>query len=907
MSLTDAQIQFAADFLTLVVSAALLAVALLRPPSRARRPVATLLRVIAAAGLLTVGAMAFLHGSLLVTGHSVKALGAARLAGAAVLLPVLPAWWAGRRLGSTSVALALLAWVAAGVVELAASPARVTPGFYVDGLLTGGAVVLAVALITLSRDSIAIRVAASGATTLFVVVLVLSLALAAAISSSVQKSEVNRLTDRTQVELGQLYVAGSDAGRAVAFVGADLNEFFQPQPGRTDAIQAAVDGVPSDEAAADTAIASRIQNLLDVSFAQSPELGINGSIAYLDPTGHVIYPPASQVKKDRGLTPTVAQVLASEAAMKVSCAAGKGGHGVFVVSGQVWVAASYPECSSGTYDGTVVTALPLGTDYLTIRATTNSSMPITVALVYGSRVTASRGMPLPPEAATFARRSEGAAGHAFTSVLNDNFVSSAALQVPSGQPRISLVLSAPATAVLTSRTNLYRTLFLVALGGTVLALGLAIFTGDRITFRLRRLTTTASRIQAGNTGVRAGISGSDEVAVLGSAFDAMIDSVAAQESALRAAADDETRLRNRIQAVVAGMTDALVAVDAEGRITDFNRAATELTGVSVDNALGRPVERIVRIVSDDGRQLDHRELDPSRTPWAALGDLRQRDGTRVPVAASAGALKGPAEELVGSVLVIRDLRREHEVEQMKTEFLSRIGHELRTPLAGIMGYAEILMRKEVTPDRARLWHDEILRSARRLLRIVEMLEFFASSGAGRITYRHEPLDLGAIINGVTSSWAVRVPDGFEIRRRVARGIPTVEGDRRWITMAVDELIDNAVKFSPDGGRILVSARPGRPSPNGSARRRETVEISVQDRGMGLTRDQLDVIFTDFAQADGSDTRRFGGLGLGLAVARRVVEGHGGSISCESVGGRGATFTIRLPVGKRRVDEGNGAG
>ena len=905
MSLTDAQIQFAADFLTLVVSAALLAVALLRPPSRVRSRTATLLRVVAAAGLLTVGAMAFLHGSLLVTGHSVKTLGAARLAGGAVLLPVLPAWWAGRRLGSAAVTLALLAWVAAGVVELAASPARVTPGFYVDGLLTGGAVVLAVALITLSRDSIAIRVAASGATTLFVVVLVLSLALAAAISSSVQKSEVNRLTDRTHVELSLLYVAGSDVVRSVAFVGTDLNTFFQQS--HPNAIQAAVDGVPSDQSAAAAAIGDRINNLLDVYVALSPDLGIDGSIAYLDPSGHAIYPSATEVAKDRGLTPTIAQALAAEVAMRVSCVTGQGGGGVFVVSGQVWVAASYPECSTTTHYGTVITALPISSSYLTRRATSNSSMPLTVALVYDGKVDASHGTALPPEAVAFARRSDGAAGHAFTSVLNDNFVSSTVLQPSTGQPRISLVLSAPATAVLSSRTNLYRTLFLVALGGTVLALGLAIFTGDRITFRLRRLTTAASRIQAGNTGVRAGITGNDEVAVLGSAFDSMIDSVAAQESALRTAADDETRLRNRIQAVVAGMTDALVAVDHDGRITDFNRAAAELTGVSVENALGRAVERVVRIVSDDGRHLDHRELDPSRTPWAVLGDLRQRDGTRVPVAASAGALRGPAEELVGSVLVIRDLRREQEVEQMKTEFLSRIGHELRTPLAGIMGYAEILMRKEVTPDRARQWHDEILRSARRLLRIVEMLEFFASSGAGRITYRHEPLDLGAIINGVTSSWAARVPDGFDIRRRVARGIPTVEGDRRWITMAVDELIDNAVKFSPDGGRILVSARPGRPSSNGSTRRRETVEISVQDRGMGLTRDQLDVIFTDFAQADGSDTRRFGGLGLGLAVARRVVEGHGGSISCQSAGGRGATFTIRLPVGKRRAEGGNGAG
>jgi signal transduction histidine kinase len=254
--------------------------------------------------------------------------------------------------------------------------------------------------------------------------------------------------------------------------------------------------------------------------------------------------------------------------------------------------------------------------------------------------------------------------------------------------------------------------------------------------------------------------------------------------------------------------------------------------------------------------------------------------------------------------VVRDLRPEREVEQMKTEFLARVGHELRTPLTGIMGYADILLRRDIPADRARPWLDEILQAGRRLLRIVEMLEFFASSGAGRVLLQPEPLDTRALVNGVTASWSDRLPANVTMGRRVARDTPAVFADRRWLTMAIDEIIDNAVKFSPDGGRVVVAAAPaakptasdvGRGNGRAAAAGPGAVEISVSDHGVGMTAEEHARVFSEFVQADGSDTRRFGGLGLGLAVVRRVVEDHGGVVTCRSVVGRGTTFTIRLPA------------
>jgi signal transduction histidine kinase len=199
-------------------------------------------------------------------------------------------------------------------------------------------------------------------------------------------------------------------------------------------------------------------------------------------------------------------------------------------------------------------------------------------------------------------------------------------------------------------------------------------------------------------------------------------------------------------------------------------------------------------------------------------------------------------------------------------------------------------------------------SAKRLLRVVEMLEFFASSGAGRVLLRPEPLDVRQLIDGVVSPWADRLLSPSSITRRVARRVPEINGDRRWLALAIDELIDNAVKFSPGGAQVTVSVTvaAGRaPDPprfvgpgasvNQNGHPISVLEISVMDRGKGMTPDEQATAFGEFVQGDSSDTRQFGGLGLGLSLVQRVVEGHGGSVRCTSTSGKGSTFTIYLPL------------
>jgi signal transduction histidine kinase len=256
--------------------------------------------------------------------------------------------------------------------------------------------------------------------------------------------------------------------------------------------------------------------------------------------------------------------------------------------------------------------------------------------------------------------------------------------------------------------------------------------------------------------------------------------------------------------------------------------------------------------------------------------MARPDGEMVPVAVSAGALRGAGGDLAGAVWVLRDMRREREVERMKTEFLSNISHELRTPLVPIKGFAELLRSGRVPEAQAEEFLDRIIDSAAELERVVELLVSVAADEAARLTLRDEPVEIRPMLEAVVARWKVKLDDRHEISRRVARGLPPIQGDRRLLERSLDELVDNAVKYSPEGGKVSVTATM---SANGQG---PAVAISIRDEGVGIPPERLQDIFEDFRQADSSATREFGGLGLGLAFVRRIVRAYARRVAAGDV-------------------------
>lgn len=856
MSTTAAQYRFAAEYVTVVVAVAGLIVA----ASRSRAPGGRAERLALAAGFAAGGVAAFVLGATLAEPGPGEALGWVRVAGAVAVLAGSRRWAAGAR-SAWALRAGAAAAAAAGAVQLAAASPAVT-----DALLVGAAAAEGVALAAAGRRSVATQVAAAAAATLLAVVLVVSLALGSVITSSVEASDVAAVADRAQVVgtgLGDL--AGTVAADA-RFGAEDLVGYFHtvaPNP------LVELGGGPGPAPSA--AIAGRLQELS----ALDPGTGF----AYADPSGTVVAATGAASGAP------VAAILRAPVLAAQTCPPGGAGS-VVVAGGAAWEAGVYPEClTGGTLLGAVVALRPLDAGYLAPRR--SGEVPVSLALVAPSGVVAASGpgAPAAMAASLVARaRTDGPAAR----VEGGRILAARAVGDGTGRPVLVLLASTPAAALDATTGKLFKTLFLIALGGTVLALVLAAAIGERITAGIRSLTAAARRVRRGDTAARAAVRGSDEVAVLGDAFDAMVVAIEAQTEALQVAGAAEVRLRNRLETVVAGMGDALVAIDASGRITDFNRAAEELSGVAAGDATGRPVATVLEVRAPDGRRL----------PTAAAGHAELAflvrlgpDGSGpasapVPVAVSVGPLHGPGGERAGAVLVLHDRRGEYEIERMKSEFLSRVGHELRTPLTGIIGYADLLLRAGAgEAARARGWHEEIRASGRRLERVVEMLEFVAGTGAGRVQLRPESLDVGRLLDDVAAGWSARSAGAGRVVASHPPGLPPVVADARWLRLAVDELVDNAVKFSPPGGEVRVAARAAG----------TWVDITVCDRGQGMTDAEVSAAFGAFAQGDGSDTREAGGLGLGLTLVQRVAEGHGGTVGIDTAPGEGSVLTVRLPA------------
>lgn len=453
----------------------------------------------------------------------------------------------------------------------------------------------------------------------------------------------------------------------------------------------------------------------------------------------------------------------------------------------------------------------------------------------------------------------------------------------------ALVFSSPSGVIGLEQQNLAAPLFFIALWATAMGVGLSLLFGTRITQPIRDLTEAADRVREGDLTARVSPKTYDEVGVLGETFDQMTVSLAQLTRDLRDTADEQLELRRRLETILQSMTDGVVAVNNHGVIVAFNREAERILEVSQSQVIGRNVRKVLQLRDASGKQLS-----------PAIYDLRKGSVTgtvanlssnvRRPVVVTSAPIEDESGEVLGAVAVLRDLTREVEIEKMKTEFLANISHELRTPITPIKGYSDLLRRKEVPREQQVTFLEGILASAERLERIVEMLVDFSAMEAGRLSPNKVAVDFDKVTSELVEKWSQTAPN-HRFERSGFNQLPAVEVDRRLVPLAIAELMDNAVKFSPNGGKVTLSAEHSR-NGKGSG----FVKISVRDEGIGIDEAQLSKIGQNFVQADGSETRAYGGLGLGLAYVRRIAEGHGGRLEVESEPDKGSCFTLVFPAG-----------
>ena len=357
------------------------------------------------------------------------------------------------------------------------------------------------------------------------------------------------------------------------------------------------------------------------------------------------------------------------------------------------------------------------------------------------------------------------------------------------------------------------------------------------------------------------------------ALAAMASSALSNAELYQSVADE----KERSEAILGNIADGIVATDRDGRIVLWNSMAEQITGVPAGEALGRRVAEALQreLASEDSESAGERPVAIMRggkEVWLSLTEAVMRDG---------------AGTVAGRIFAFRDVSSERAVEQMKSDFVATVSHELRTPLTSIYGFAETLSRPDVAFDEAEraVFLGYITSESERLIRIVDDLLNVARLEAGTIGLALGPTDVGDVVAQAIR----RLDDALDGRHRVVADLPdsglVAEADPARLAQVVGHLVDNAVKFSPEGGTITVSGR----------RTSDAIEVRVVDEGMGISPADRQRIFTKFFRAESGPGASAAGTGIGLFLVRGLVAAMRGRIWVESQEGEGSSFVFELPV------------
>ena len=350
--------------------------------------------------------------------------------------------------------------------------------------------------------------------------------------------------------------------------------------------------------------------------------------------------------------------------------------------------------------------------------------------------------------------------------------------------------------------------------------------------------------------------------------------------------------------VLAHSHDAILSTDETGRITTWNHAAESMFGIRAASAIGR---RISLLDVGEEHCLSHLAADAvaSHESQDARVRCRSSSGTEFEVAVSVAPLRDNSGSVVGASILARDdsefLRVQqtlHEANRQKDEFLAIMSHELRTPLTSILGYSDMLLRGLSGPlaPLANKYVVNVRSAGERLLELVNGLLDYTRLEAGFEHMDVKTVDLrDLVVQAVGQYQGTARTKGVELGMSISAGFATrVAADEQKLAQVLGAYVGNALKFTPAGGQITIHAGP---DPDVQ----DAVRISVTDSGVGMREEQLDRIWERFYQADASLTRAYGGMGLGLSIARHLVTLHGGRVGAESRGpGLGSTFWFTLP-------------
>ncbi len=469
--------------------------------------------------------------------------------------------------------------------------------------------------------------------------------------------------------------------------------------------------------------------------------------------------------------------------------------------------------------------------------------------------------------------------------VNQDLVYRAVRHQPPGRSPVIIRMALPLGEIDFSLAELRGKLLLASLVilviGTVASLGFS----QMFAMRVERLKDFSRRVAEGDFRPLLAEEPRDELAELG---DALNETAKQLELEIRLLSGE----RNRSSAILRSMVEGVAVIDAQERLVFCNRAFSEILNLDSARSEGRPLIELVRITElltlirralkgEEGLQSD-----------IATGIVQQRSFvvTAAPVKAleaGVGSGAGAAEKPSGAVVVLHDVTELRRLERVRQDFVANVSHEFKTPLTAIQGFAETLLAGALDdPNNNRRFLEIIRDHAARLARLTDDLLKLARIEAGKLEIEFSSVGLTELIEGCAETTLLKASrKQITLEIDIPPGLPAVRGDASLLRDVLQNLLDNAIQYTPAGGRIQVSAMAGA---------REAV-ITVADTGIGIPLAEQERIFERFYRVDIARSREAGGTGLGLSIAKHIVEAHGGRLWVESTVGSGSRFSFSVPL------------
>ena len=364
----------------------------------------------------------------------------------------------------------------------------------------------------------------------------------------------------------------------------------------------------------------------------------------------------------------------------------------------------------------------------------------------------------------------------------------------------------------------------------------------------------------------------------------------------------------RMTAIINCMGDGVIATDISGTINYMNSSAEQITGWQQKEALGRELSAVFSLFHAETNQplpLPLKEIMADREPTGLMPEtiLRCRDGSKKYLSASCASIRDAWGEISGAVIVFRDITRQKKAEEQllkakeaaeaanraKSEFLANMSHEIRTPINGIIGMIDLTLLTPLNREQ----RDNLLtakKCADSLLLIINDILDFSKIEAGKMKIEAVPFNLRELLGEIMKTHSVSAQKkGLMIKQELDVSVPAfLIGDPTRLRQVIDNLLNNAIKFTEEGSVTLSVQRTG--GRDGKVH----LQFAVADTGIGIERHMMGKLFQSFSQVDSSTTRKFGGTGLGLVISKQLVEKMGGSIWAHSEPGVGSTFAFSLP-------------